>query len=42
MGKFAPPALTALIGLKVYHAAEAFNAGGIIACTNTVNTELTR
>ncbi len=41
-GKFSPPALPALVGLDVFHAAVAFNKGGVTACTNTVKTELTR
>ena len=41
-GKFNPPALVALVGLDVYHAAVAFGAGGITACSNTVKTNLTK
>ena len=41
-GSFAPPAIPALVGLDVYHAAIAYATPGVTDCTNTVKTNLTR
>jgi len=40
--KFAPPDMSALIGVDVYHAAAAYDKGGITDCSNTVKTTLTK
>ena len=40
-GTFAPPAMTSLIGVDVYHAAASYDLGGVTDCTNTVKTTLT-
>jgi hypothetical protein len=39
-GKFAVPAMKQLVGVCVYHAAVAFNKGGVTGCTNTDGTQL--
>lgn len=39
---FAPPALPALIGVDIYHAAVALGQGGVTDCTNTIKTTLTQ
>lgn len=38
--KFAPPAIPALVGIGVYHAAVAYDNTGILGCTNTAGTML--
>jgi len=39
-GKFAVPALKQLVGICVFHAAVAYNKGGVTGCTNTAGTLL--